>query len=157
PELLILDQPFQALDPRMREESWEEVRRIQGESGVTTLALTDQPSEALALADRLAVMDLGKILQVGSAHELYNRPVDVFVARLLGRTNLLQGQIETLGGDGRGDVVVRTPLGRLIGQAGGRPAAQGTPVTISVRPESLSVSTTIPAGWNRFPATIERI
>src|SRR4029077_8982629 len=76
PELLILDAPLRALNPRAREESWDDLRRIHGEAGVTTLALTDDPDEALALADRLAVMDLGRIVQVGPPSELYNRPID---------------------------------------------------------------------------------
>ena len=78
----------------------------------------------MALADVLAVMDLGRIVQFGPAHELYNRPADVFVARLLGPTNLLQGQVESPAGDLRGEVIVRTPLGRLIAQSG--PGAAGT-------------------------------
>ena len=64
-------------------------------AAVTILVLTDDPAEALALADRLAVMDLGKIIQVGPPQELYSRPHDVFVARMLGPTNLLQGQLES--------------------------------------------------------------
>ena len=112
---------------------------------------------ALALASHLAVMDLGRIVQVGPTHELYNRPVDVFVARLLGPTNLLQGQIESHGADLRGEVVIRTPLGRLVGRSSPGPPGQGASVTVSVRPDTLAVVTTVPAGWNRFPATIEGI
>jgi len=157
PELLVLDEPLSGLDPRTREEHWEDLRRIHAEAAVTILALTDDPAEALALADRLAVMDLGRIIQVGSPQELYNRPLDVFVARLLGPTNLLQGQVESHGTDSTGEVVVRTPLGRLIGQMIAGQTPQGAPVTISVRPETLSLGPAIPAGWNRFPATVERI
>jgi ABC-type Fe3+/spermidine/putrescine transport system ATPase subunit len=157
PDLLILDVPLGVLNPRAREECWDDLRQVHAEAGITTLVLTDDPDEALALADHLAVMDLGRIVQVGPAAELYNRPADVFVARLLGPTNLLQGQVESQGGDLRGEVVVRTPLGRLIGQ--GRPGTPGQsiPVTISIRPDTLAVASTVPAGWNRFPATIEGI
>ena len=95
PELLILDAPLRTLSPREREESWDDLRRVHHEAEVTTMVLTDDPDEAMALADRLAVMDLGRIVQVGTPQELYNRPVDVFVARLLGPTNLLQGQVES--------------------------------------------------------------
>ena len=82
PELLVLDEPLGTLDPRTREDFWDDLRRIHTEAGVTILALTDDPVEALALADRLAVMDLGRIIQAGTPQELYNRPIDVFVARL---------------------------------------------------------------------------
>jgi ABC-type Fe3+/spermidine/putrescine transport system ATPase subunit len=157
PELLILDEPLNTLDPRTREDFWDDLRRIHTESGATTLALTDDPVEAMALADRLAVMDLGRMIQIGTPQELYNRPIDVFVARLLGPTNLLQGQVESQGTDARGEVVVRTPVGRLIGQMIPGQTLQGTPVTVSVRPETLLLGPTTPSGWNRFPATIERI
>jgi ABC-type Fe3+/spermidine/putrescine transport system ATPase subunit len=157
PELLVLDEPLGTLDPRAREDFWDDLRRIHTEAGATILVLTDDPVEALALADRLAVMDLGRIIQVGTPQELYNRPIDVFVARLLGPTNLLHGQVESQGTDARGEVVVRTPVGRLIGQMIPGQTPQGTPVTISVRPETLLLGPTIPLGWNRFPATVERI
>ena len=157
PELLILDEPLGELTPRAREECWDDLRRVHAEAGITSLVLTNDAEEALALANHLAVMDLGRIVQVGTTHELYNRPADVFVARLLGPTNLLQGQVESQGVDLRGEVVVRTPLGRLIGRSGPGTPGQGAPVTISVRPDTLAIATTVPSGWNRFPATIEGI
>ncbi len=159
PELLVLDEPLECIEPRGREEAWDEIRRLRGELGLTTLLLTRSVPEALAQADRLAVMDLGKILQVGLPEELYNHPNDVFVARLLGPANLLQGQIDGNGSESRREVVVRTPLGRLVARAAaGTPVlAQGTPVTIAIRPEALSLGPSIPPEWNRFPATIERI
>jgi ABC-type Fe3+/spermidine/putrescine transport system ATPase subunit len=157
PALVLLDSPLGQLDPRAREECWDDLRRIHAEAGATILVLTDDPIEALALASRLAVMDLGRIVQTGAPQELYNRPRDVFVARMLGPANLLQGQVESQMVDQRGEVVVRTPLGRLIGQMIPGQASPGSPVTISVRPETVSLGPTTPAGWNRFPATIERI
>jgi ABC-type Fe3+/spermidine/putrescine transport system ATPase subunit len=157
PELLILDEPLERFDARGRDEAWDEIRRLRGELGVTTLLLTRVVPEALALADRLAVMDLGRILQIAPPQEVYNDPLDVFVARMLGPTNLLQGQVETSGGEARRDVVVRTPLGRLVARTSAPPPPQGTPVTISIRPETLSLGPSIPPDWNRFPGTIERI
>ncbi len=154
PELLILDDPFSSLDPRDLPEFRDQVRRTQGETETTMLVLSSDPREAMAMADRLAILDLGRIVQVGTATEVYNRPADAFVARLLGQTNLIQGQVEM--SDARGDLVVRTPLGRLIGQGGGNTLAPGSPVTLSIRPESLVVGSTIPQNANRFPATLER-
>ena len=157
PDFLVLDQPLGSLDSRAHEECWDDLRRVHAEAGVTVLILTDDPVEALALADRLAVLDLGRILQSGTPQELYSRPLDVFVARMLGPTNLLQGQVETQVTEAKGEVVVRTPLGRLIGQMIPGRTGEGTPVTISVRPETVSLGPSTPAGWNRFPATVERI
>jgi ABC-type Fe3+/spermidine/putrescine transport system ATPase subunit len=159
PELLILDEPLELFDARGREEAWDEIHRLRGELGITTLLLTRVVSEALANADRLAVMDLGRILQAGTPQDLYNHPSDVFVARFLGPTNLLQGQIDGAGNESRREVVVRTPLGRLVAKSVGTLStlASGTPVTISIRPETLSLGPTVPPDWNRFPATIERI
>jgi ABC-type Fe3+/spermidine/putrescine transport system ATPase subunit len=159
PELVILDEPLEQFESRGREEVWDEIRRLRGELGVTTLLLTRVVAEALAHSDRLAVMDLGRILQVGPPQELYNYPADVFVARLLGPTNLLQGQIDGNSSTSRREVVVRTPLGRLVAKAStsGASLSPGNAVTISIRPETLSLGPSIPADWNRFPATIERI
>ena len=159
PELLILDEPLEPFGARDRDEAWDEIRRLRGELGITTLLLTREVPEALALADRLAVMDLGRVLQVGPPQELYNQPADVFVARFLGATNLLHGQVDSNGNEARREVVVRTPLGRLVAKAPGllSSLAQGTPVTISIRPETLSPGPVVPSDFNRFPATIERI
>jgi ABC-type Fe3+/spermidine/putrescine transport system ATPase subunit len=158
PELLILDEPLELFEPRIREETWDDVRRLRSELGITTLLMTRVVGEALAFADRLAVLDLGRIVQVGSPQEVYNHPTDVFVARLLGPTNLLQGHVDSDGVEGRREIVVRTPLGRLVAaRTATHSLAQGTPVTISIRPETVSVGPTVPADWNRFPATIERI
>lgn len=155
PELLILDEPLGRIEARARDEFRDEIRRVHAEAEVTTLVLTGNAREALALADRLAVMDLGRIIQVGPPQEVYNRPADAFVARFLGQTNLLQGQVEAA--DARGEVVVRTPFGRMVGQAAGGPVAQGSPVTVSIRPEAISLGPSVPPNSNRFAATIERL
>ena len=104
-------------------------------------------------------MDLGRILQVGPPRSSTTSPADVFVARFLGTTNLLQGQVDSNGNEARREIVVRTPLGRLVARAPGLLSSlpQGTPVTISIRPETLSLGPVVPPDFNRFPATIERI
>ena len=109
PELLVLDTPMRHLDARVRDEVADDLRRVHGETGLTMLILSEDPAEALALADRLAVMDLGRIIQSGTPQELYNRPIDVFVARLLGPTNLLQGQVESHVVDPANEVVGAHP------------------------------------------------
>lgn len=155
PELLILDEPLGRLETRVRDEFRDEIRRIHAETEITTLVLTHDAREALALADRLAVMDLGRIVQVGAPQDVYNRPADAFVARFIGQTNLLQGQVESA--DSRGEVVVRTPFGRMVGQSNGSALTQGSPVTVSIRPESVALGPTVPPDSNRFAATIERL
>jgi ABC-type Fe3+/spermidine/putrescine transport system ATPase subunit len=155
PELLILDEPTGRLEARLRDEVRDEVRRIHAETELTTLVLTHDPREALALADRIAVMDLGRIIQAGTPHQVYNRPADAFVARLFGPTNLLQGQVE--GTDSQGEVVVRTSFGRLIGHGCGPAPAAGAPVTLAIRPEALAIGPNVPPDSNRFAATVERL
>ena len=155
PDLLILDEPMGRLPERDRGPLRDEIRRVIAEAEVTTLITTVDPREALAMADRVAVMDLGKILQAGDPATVYNRPVDPFVARFLGPTNLIQGQVEST--DARGDIVVRTPLGRLIGRAEAMPLAPGAPVTLSVRPEALGFGAVAPHNANRFVTTVERL
>jgi ABC-type Fe3+/spermidine/putrescine transport system ATPase subunit len=160
PEVLILDDPLGRLETRVRDELLDEIRRLHSEGGLTTLLLTNDPREALSLADRLAVMDLGRIIQSGPPSEVYNRPADAFVARFLGQTNLVQGQVEGTGAGARGEIIVRTPFGRLVGQTSAPTVTDlpiGTPVTVSIRPESLAIGATVPAGSNRFPATVERL
>jgi ABC-type Fe3+/spermidine/putrescine transport system ATPase subunit len=155
PELLVLDEPLGRLDPRSRDELREEIRRLQAEAELTTLVMTREPREALALADRLAVMDLGRIVQFGLPSDVYNRPHGTFAARFLGPVNLLQGHVETT--DALGDLVIRTPFGRLIGQSAAGALAPGTPVTLSIRPEALALGPNVPPDSNRFAATIERL
>ena len=154
PDVLILDEPFGPLETRVRGEFRDEVRRVHAESGTTTLLLTHEPAEALPIADQLAVMDLGRIIQAGPPNELLNRPIDPFVAQFLGPANLLPGQVE--GADPRGVTVVRTAIGRLIGQAADGPLAAGEAVTVAVRPESLMFGPNVPHDANRFLATLER-
>jgi len=156
PALLILDDPLGRLEDRVRGEFRDEIRRVIAEAEVTTLILTSDAREALALADHLAVMDLGRVVQSGPPAEVYNRPVDAFVARFLGPINLIQGQVES--SDARGEVVVRTSLGRLVGRSAASAAvAAGSPVTVALRPEALGIGAPVPAGANRFVATVERL
>jgi ABC-type Fe3+/spermidine/putrescine transport system ATPase subunit len=154
PDLLLLDEPLGTLEPRLRSELRDELRRIHAESETTMLILTNQPRDALALADRLSIMDLGRIIQEGTPEDVYNRPADAFVAKLLGPVNLLQGQAE--GSDARGEVVVRTPIGRLVGVTANGAIEAGTPVTVVIRPEAFGLGLTVPVGANRFLATLER-
>lgn len=154
PDLLILDEPLGRLESRVRAEFRDEIHRVHVETESTTLLLTHDPHEALALADRLAILDLGRVIQTGTPQEVYNRPADAFVAQFLGSANLISGQVE--GTDARGDTIVRTPIGRLIGRTTTGRLSDGTLVTVAIRPEALTIGPIVPPDANRFVATLER-
>lgn len=156
PLLVILDQPLAGLEGRARDEFREELLRLHAEAETSMLVLTDDPPDALATADRVAVIDLGRVVQVGTPAEVYNRPADTFVAQFLGETNLLQGHLE--GTDSGGEAVVRTPVGRLVGRAPEAPLPGGSPVAVAIRPEALVFGPAAPVGLgtNRVATTVER-
>src|ERR1700685_3705455 len=89
PEVLLLDEPFGALDAKIREELRRTIRQVQRELGITTVLVTHDQEEAFALADRIGVMNLGRLLEVGEPHDLYSQPATRFVATFLGAANLL--------------------------------------------------------------------
>src|SRR5437660_2585055 len=105
PRLFLLDKPLSNLDAQLRDEMRGELKRLQSKIGITAVYVTHDQSEALALSDRLAVIDRGRITQIGSPHDIYFRPANPFVARFLGATNLLSGRL--IGhANGRGEVEV---------------------------------------------------
>jgi sulfate transport system ATP-binding protein len=89
PEVLLLDEPFGALDAKIREELRRTIRQVQRELGITTVLVTHDQEEAFAMADRIGIMNLGRLLEMGAPHELYSRPATRFVATFLGAANLL--------------------------------------------------------------------
>lgn len=154
PLLLVLDEPLGQLDQRGRDEFREDLQRIFADKRITTIVLTSSAREALAMAERVAILDLGRIIQVGPPLHVYNHPANALVARFSGDVNLIPGQVE--GPGGRGELVIRSPIGRMIALTSSNSITVGTPVTLAIRPESMSISAQIPAGANRFPATVER-
>jgi spermidine/putrescine transport system ATP-binding protein len=127
PAALLLDEPLAALDPNLRRDLQEELKRIQREAGITFLIVTHDREEALALSDRLAVMHAGRIEQIGTPRQVYDSPATAFVAGFIGRINLLPD------GDGRTWLMLRPEQLRLQGEAptAGEPGlrAQVTSVT----------------------------
>ena len=93
PEVLLLDEPLSALDYKLRKEMQIELKRMQSDTGITFIFVTHDQEEALTMSDRVAVMSAGRILQVGSPHDIYERPVNRFVAGFIGESNFLQGHI----------------------------------------------------------------
>ncbi len=129
PRLMLLDEPFSGLDVRLRDQVREDTAALLASTGTAALLVTHDPEEAMRLADRIAVMRKGRIVQIGSPDELYDRPVDASVARFFSETNTLVGRATGQG--------VATPWGGLPAPAG---AGEGTAVEILVRPEALSIA-----------------
>jgi iron(III) transport system ATP-binding protein len=147
PRVLLLDEPLSNLDARLRDEMREEIRRLHDETGLTMVYVTHDQKEALALADRLAVMDRGRIVQVGSPGEVYERPATRFVAGFLGDTNFIPGTLRRRGEQWE----VETALGTLTAAADGLP--DGTAVTCAIRPHNLRFGD----GVNRIAAKVEQV
>lgn len=93
PEVLLLDEPLAALDYKLRKEMQIELKRLQHETGITFIFVTHDQEEALTMSDRIAVMDAGRILQVGTPREIYNHPLERFVADFIGSTNFLSADV----------------------------------------------------------------
>ena len=147
PQLLLLDEPFGALDRKLREQMQLEVRRLQRRLDLTTIFITHDQEEALVMSDRVAVMDKGRIVQMGGPRDIYFRPANAFVANFIGAANLLHGKSEdavAAGGIGS----VRLPNGSLVACLFPSGAAKGTDTTVSLRPESIVVGAETNAGLN---------
>jgi iron(III) transport system ATP-binding protein len=137
PRILLLDEPFSNLDAKLRERARTWVRQIQQRLGVTTLFVTHDQDEALAISDRILVMDGGHVQQVGTPEEIYRRPQNEFVATFVGQTNVLRGTVVERIDPGR----YRLALAGMAGQldVDGPSPAIGSEVSVSVRPEAMSV------------------
>lgn len=134
PRLLLLDEPLGALDRALREETQAELRAIQRRLGTSFVVVTHDAEEAMALADRIGVMEGGRLVQVGPPRELYERPASRFVAGLLGDVNLIAGR---LGPTEPGGVrSVETALGTLRASGAGE---AGASVVVAIRPERLVI------------------
>ena len=150
PRVLLLDEPLSALDLKLRKEMQSELKRLQGETGITFVFVTHDQEEALTMSDRIAVMSGGRILQVGTPREIYDRPADRFVADFIGDSNFLTAEIVALNGTGAD---VRLPAGavRRARLPDGMRPAPGAQVTVVVRPEHARLDH---AG--DLPATLEQ-
>jgi len=148
PRCLLLDEPLSNLDAKLRLEMRSEIRRICREAGLTAVYVTHDQKEALSVADRLAVMDRGRLCQVGAPEEVYRRPNSRFVAGFIGETNILDGRLTSCSDR---DCSVETPAGILAG-AGPAPSgpAPGATVPVSIRPETLRIGDLPASGPNSF-------
>ena len=159
PAVLLLDEPLAALDQQLRQEMQIELKAIQERVGITFLCVTHHQEEALTMSDRLAVMDQGRVLQVGTPREIYESPATVFVANFIGVSNRLIGKVtriegsrcivQAMGFPGRPDIQVLAPSG----------IREGMEVSLVLRPERFHLSREV--GVERFentvPACVERV
>ncbi len=150
PALLLLDEPLSALDARVRQSLRREVRDLQRRLGITTIMVTHDQEEALAMADRIVVMNHGVVEQVGTPVEVYTRPRSPFVARFVGQMNFIPATAcEEPGRVRVGDTQLRH-LAR-------EPLAPGTPVTLAIRPEEILVDAVTMPGENRLLTRVRAV
>jgi iron(III) transport system ATP-binding protein len=138
PQLLLLDEPLSNLDAKLREKMRFELKRMQRELDLTTVYVTHDQGEALALSHEIAVMSEGRIVQIGSPRDIYERPRNKFVADFVGNTNFIDGTIVSATA-GNGRCRVSTALGEINVQCVEN-LANGVPVIVSVRPEDVELS-----------------
>jgi iron(III) transport system ATP-binding protein len=150
PEILLLDEPLSNLDANLREEMRFEIRRLHEHFGITTLYVTHDQAEAMVISDRIAVLERGRVVQVGTARELFEQPRSRFVAAFVGRTNLIQATAA-----GR-DTIVQGGFRLRVAAADLKP---GTSVAVSLRPHAITlrpVASRSEGGTNLLRGRIER-
>ncbi|HPZ15124.1 MAG TPA: ABC transporter ATP-binding protein [Sphaerochaeta sp.] len=151
PEVLLMDEPLSNLDAKLRVEMREVIKEIQNRLGITTVYVTHDQEEAMAVSDRIAVMDRGLIQQIGSPKELYQRPANLFVATFLGRTNIMSATIHT----DNGTVGLNFADGYNLPMTNLKEVESGQSVVVSVRPEELVIKEEEVAGkGNCLRATV---
>jgi len=153
PKVLLLDEPLGALDLKLRKAMQLELKALQDRVGITFVYVTHDQEEALTMSDRIAVMNRGRLLQVGTPSEIYERPADRFVADFIGESNFLEGVL--LGQDG-GRARVRWGALELLAIDRGQ-AASGSKVTVALRPEKIRLARQALEGENAFPARVEEL
>ncbi len=148
PGCLLLDEPLANLDAKLRRDMRSEIRRICKEAKLTGVYVTHDRQEALSMADRIAVLRDGRILQVGTPREIYTKPSCTFVASFIGESNFIPAKVKTIAAD---RVAVDTVFGVIEARTFPADLAVGAPVTVSIRPETLRVGD---QPTNSFQATV---
>lgn len=152
PKLLLLDEPLSNLDAKLRERMRFELKRLQRDLGITSIYVTHDQSEALALSHQVAVMNAGHIIQVGTPREIYEHPNSNFVADFIGSTNFVNGMV--IEPDSQPDFYkVHTEIGDVISYSLER-LSRGEGVLLSIRPENIQVSLERPVAANVIEATL---
>jgi len=158
PAVLLLDEPLGSLDLKLRLQMQAELKALQHRVGTTFIYVTHDQGEALTMSDRIAVMNAGRVEQVGTSEEIYARPQTRFVAGFIGEANFLEGRIAEAG---PGGVLVQIDSLRVRaagdGAAGGGPPVVGSPVTISVRPEHVKLGAAASDATNRWEGRVQDV
>ncbi len=155
PKVLLLDEPLGALDKRLREEMHLELREIQRAAGITFVLVTHDQEEAMSLADRIAIMARGRLLQVDTPRGLYEAPKSREVAEFISNVNLLDGTC--VGHDGQGLRISVAGIGDLRVISGDAALSPGAKATLAIRPEKLRFATAVDAGANRLTGTLRAV
>ncbi len=153
PGCLLLDEPLANLDAKLRRDMRLEIRRLCKDNGLTGIYVTHDRQEALSMADRVAVLKDGRIVQIGSPDEIYRKPINAFVASFIGETNFIQGKLVSMDGESS---EVETAAGLL--HAGNRleGASAGDKVTLSIRPEAITLNPAVAGdGANEIETKLE--
>jgi iron(III) transport system ATP-binding protein len=151
--LFLLDEPLSNLDAKLRDRMRSELKRLQRDLNLTTVYVTHDQSEALALSHEIAVMNEGRVVQVGTPRQIYEQPTEKFVADFVGSTNFIGGTVETIAD---GSCVVRSAMGELKAHAG-EGVSRNMAVIVSVRPEDVELSEGPPPtvdGENVYKGTV---
>ncbi|WP_234367493.1 MULTISPECIES: ABC transporter ATP-binding protein [Streptomyces] len=158
PKVLLLDEPLGALDLKLRRQMQLELKRIQTEVGITFVHVTHDQEEAMTMADTVAVMNAGRVEQLGSPTDLYENPQTTFVANFLGTSNLIEAEVDTENGD---DIVLKAGGGKLVlpKERCSAPATAGGKVLVGIRPEKIALTHaddagSVPEGRNRLTGKI---
>ena len=155
PALLLLDEPLSNLDAKLREKMRFELKRLQRELKITTVYVTHDQSEALALSHEIAVMKEGRIQQQGSPRDIYERPANQFVADFVGTTNFIEGTVLGRKSAREGSWVVRTEMGEIEVMAG-EDLRSDERVMLSVRPEDVELAEARPEGENVWEGRVDQ-
>ena len=154
PTLLLLDEPFSALDRKLRETMQIELRHLLRDLGITSIFVTHDQDEALVMSDRIAVMNEGRIEQLGTPGEIYRSPSSLHVMEFVGQSTRLAGTVGKVSG---GIVEISTPLGVIRAPVGKNGPREGAAVVVGVRPESMTLGERSSSDINQVRAALEDI
>ena len=153
--LILFDEPLSNVDAKVREQLRYEIRRMQQQIGFASLYVTHDQEEAMELADRIAVLNKGRIAQLGTAEEIYETPADLYVAKFIGATNEIQGRIASVSGDGMASV--STDAGEILGVLGQAGLVAGDAVSVIARPEKCQLVDAAETGPNVWPVAAAHV